>query len=102
MNKSLLKANILDLIKKHREDNPIYSGKLEEIFEVNGSNVRDIVRELRRDGFPIANSKSGYYYATCFKQIEDTINDLEARSRSLALTANKLKKSFNVQATLFE
>lgn len=102
MKNLLLKANILEIVKKHREDNPVYSLKLEELFNLSGSNVRDIVRELRREGFPIANSKSGYYYAESFEQIKGTVNDLEGRARSLIITANKLRKSFNIQPTLFE
>lgn len=102
MKNPLLKANILDIIKGHPESGPVYSEQLECMFQINGPALRDIIRELRRDGHPIANSHAGYYYARSFEQIKDTVDDLEGRARSLLTTANKLRKSFNIQPTLFD
>jgi len=104
LKKILLKANILERVKLHRQDSPVYSAELERLFDITGAEVRDSVRELRREGYPIANSSNGYYYADSFEQIRNTVEDLEGRASSMLKTASALRKTFNrnIQIPLFK
>ncbi len=88
------KNDILNSIKLRTSQNPILSSNLEFLYGINGCEVRDIIRELRREGEPIANSKHGYYYAKEFSEIEPTISDLENRALSMLETVKKLKLNF--------
>lgn len=94
MDKNLLKADILKIIACGSESAPVKSYKIEESLNVKGSKVRDFVREMRREGISIAETKSGYYIAKSFEQIEPTINDLEGRASSMLKTAAALRKTF--------
>jgi len=85
------------------ERNPIYSVELEKEFKISGAILRNIIRGFRRDGIPVANchtgyyyakSFKGYYYAKSFKEMESTITDLEKRAFSMLETVSKLKKNF--------
>jgi len=95
MKRAQLKYNILELLKSSSKDSPIYSKNIENLLSVSGPSVRDVIRELRRDGAPIAESSNGYYYARTFEQIKDTIYDLEGRAKSMLTTATALRKTFN-------
>ena len=98
-----LKLEILASIKLRTKENPVFSHHLETSYGLSGTEIRDIVRELRREGYPIANSKSGYYFANNYEEIEPTINDLESRAFSMLETVKKLKLNFSrpQQSTLF-
>ncbi|HCA41639.1 MAG TPA: hypothetical protein DEP28_00135 [Bacteroidetes bacterium] len=76
------------------ERNPIYSVELEKEFKISGAILRNIIRGFRRDGIPVANCHTGYYYAKSFKEMESTITDLEKRAFSMLETVSKLKKNF--------
>lgn len=102
MKNPLLKAKILEIIKAHSESGPVYSTEIESMLSINGPALRDTIRELRREGYPIANSHAGYYYADSFEQIKGTVDDLEGRAWSMIKTAVALKKTFNIQPTLFD
>jgi len=91
--KSLLKS----IMYSRRLENPIYSAEIEKRFNVNGSVVRDTIRELRREGFPIANSKKGYYLARDKDELADTIEDLKCRSMSMLVTIKALEQAFEVK-----
>ena len=75
---------------------PILSEVLERELDCTGSVIRDGVRALRRAGVPIASCSDGYFLAESFDEIEPTIEDLRARMKSLAITANMLAKAFEV------
>jgi len=97
-----LSDNILAKIKLCGKDNPIHSAVLGTMFNLKGDDVRDIVRDLRREGYPIASGKSGYFYARSLSELKDTIEDLEGRSNSMYKTANALKQIFKEpEQTLF-
>ncbi|HRE42312.1 MAG TPA: hypothetical protein PLG90_13380 [Ignavibacteria bacterium] len=87
-------SKILARIMERKEHNPVYSAELEKEFKISGSEIRKIIRAFRRDGIPVANSKTGYYYARNFKEIEPTIVDLEKRTLSMLSTISALKKNF--------
>lgn len=92
-------------LKLRTPECPIYSAELEAHFEITGSEVRDIIRSLRRDGHPIANSSKGYFYARTYTEIEPTILDLKSRSLSMLETIKKLELNFQtkkqIQQTIF-
>ena len=97
-----MKNQIEAVIRLHKKDNPIMSYHLEERFNLAGSEIRNIIRELRRQGKPIANCPSGYYWAETYREIEDTINDLEGRAFSMLETSKALKNTFKEnQLTIF-
>jgi hypothetical protein len=86
---------ILSSIKLHGKDNPIYSVQLEQHYNLRGAEVRNIIRDLRRSGEPIANSKDGYYYARDINELKETLEDLRGRATSMLNTASLMEKRFN-------
>lgn len=88
-----MKQRLLNIIKGYGPDSPVNSGKLEDMLGITGSAVRDLIRELRRDGEPVCNSKHGYYYGRDNKELISTINNLEARSVSMWNTAQAMRKN---------
>ena len=90
-------------ISLHDINNPVLSSNLEIDLHCSGSEIRDGVRSLRRDGVPVGACADGYFIAENFAEIEDTIEDLRKRMRSLAITANQLAHAFevNLQDDLF-
>ena len=89
-----MKNEILGLMQFHTKEDPVYSPEIEKKFEITGCQVRDNIRELRREGYPIANT-NGYFYATCWDEILPTIEDLHQRAMSLLVTEKALRKTFN-------
>ena len=86
--------HLLAKIRLHSKEYPIYSSVLENYFETTGPQIRDAIRQLRRAGYPIANSPKGYFYAKSYAEIEPTLNDLENRALSQLETISKLKSHF--------
>lgn len=95
--------NLKAVLSCHKITNPIMSCFLENQFDCQGSEIRREVKELRRSGIPVAACKDGYYMAQSYTEIEDTVDDLRSRAKSLSITANMLAKTFNVdlQGDLF-
>lgn len=89
-----LKEGLLVVLKLYTSCNPVLSSALEERFKSAGPQVRDAIRQLRREGHPIANCENGYYYARSFAEIEPTLNDLSSRAMSLLLTVKQMKENF--------
>lgn len=89
-----LQRGILAVVKLYTADNPVLSAHLEERFKAAGPQVRDAIRQLRRQGHPIANSENGYHYARTFTEIEPTLNDLESRAKSMLHTVSLMKENF--------
>jgi len=93
-----IKKEILEVIKKHTKENPVLSTKLDSMFSLKGSMLRDAVRELRRQGEPICittknhteTNLNGYYY--CLTDAIKTINNLESRSFSMLKTAKAMRE----------
>ena len=77
------------------KEQPIFSKQLEISFKLEGVQVRDIIRQLRREGKPIANSKKGYFYAQSYEEYEETIQDLYNRSMSMLETIKAMRNAFN-------
>lgn len=54
--------------------------------------IRSIVKELRDDGYPIANGKGGYYLATSVAALQATIDRYHQRAMSSLKTEAALRK----------
>lgn len=89
-----MKVEIEVTIRLHHATNPVYSVELEQRYGITGTEVRNIVRELRREGKPVANSKQGYYWADNIEELRPTIDDLESRAMSMHETVKALKGCF--------
>ena len=89
-----LKEGLLAVLKLYTARNPVLSSALEERFKAAGPQVRDVIRQLRREGHPIANCENGYYYARSFTEIEPTLNDLSSRAVSMLNTVRLMKENF--------
>tara|TARA_Y100000034_G_C6570908_1_gene247425 strand:+ start:98 stop:409 length:312 start_codon:yes stop_codon:yes gene_type:complete len=89
-----IKHHILATIMDYYIDKPIYSGQLEKIYDISGITVRNIVRQLRREGHPIASGSNGYYYARYKTELVSTINNLRSRANDLLKTANILEAAY--------
>jgi hypothetical protein len=89
-----LKRDILCTISLYQKENPVLSSTLESQYQASGPQVRDAIRELRREGHPLANSDNGYYYARLFSEIEPTLSDLESRALSMLSTVKLTKERF--------
>ena len=90
-----LKKDILDSLKLYHkgERSPIYSAEFERRFGIPGTKVRDIIRDLRRDGYPIGNCSKGYYYCQSRKELDALIDDLKGRALSMLKTVSMLEKN---------
>ena len=56
--------------------NAVHSKELEDMFELDGRNIRRKISALRQDGFPICSDESGYYYADNQEEINNTVGRL--------------------------
>ena len=98
----LISDNILARIRLRTKDNPILSKELEQDFNLIDTEIRDMIREFRRSGIPIASSKKGYFYARNYEELRATIEDLEGRCNSMKETLDKLKGIWKNEIMLFK
>lgn len=89
-----MKDEILAKIKLHGINNPIFSSILEEEFKITGSELREIIHNLRLSGEPIASNSLGYYYAKDYTEIIGTINMLASREAKIREVRLALEKVF--------
>ena len=73
--------DVLSIIKRGTPDNPVTRKQLASIFgEKQDRQVRDIIRQLIKDGNPIISSESspaGYYIAENWQQAQEYIANLQ-------------------------
>ncbi len=77
---------------------------LEREFGVTGGIIRNVVRDLRRQGIPIASGDKGYKLASNIDEILPTCENLRSRAISELFTVGKLERNFikpNSQDGLF-
>ena len=86
-----LMGDIYNEISKRSKYKPIVSKDLERCFDISGSEVRDIVRVLRRKGEPIVGSNTGYFLASGTGEIQELIADLVSRISSMSETVKAIK-----------
>ena len=87
----MLNDNELMVLSTIRGRESIYSAEIERQLAISGSVLRDIVKSLRRAGYPIVGGNSGYFLAKTRKQYEALLDDLQGRANSLAHTVRKLR-----------
>jgi Mn-dependent DtxR family transcriptional regulator len=82
-------------LQGHYKHNPVKSAELEAAFNMTGSQVRDLVRRLRRQGYWIASGSTGYWIARTRIEYEDSMRHLRSRAMSLLMTLRDMKISLN-------
>ena len=75
-------------------DNPIKSKVIEQKYNLSGEIVREIVRNARRNGVPIASDSNGYFYAASQKELKETLDQLRNRAKSILKTINALESVY--------
>lgn len=71
-------------------EKPIKSYIIEEKFHLNGAEVREIVRSLRRKGYPICSGSKGYWLGDR-EEIAHTIAQLRSRGTDMLETARAME-----------
>ena len=86
------------MIFLHKTNNPIRSKQIELDYNISGPQIREIVKELRREGYDICTTgeKGGYYVADEPKDVLEGIQDLEKRVSSMNKTIAMWKKNSKV------
>ena len=72
------------------EGKAVQSKGLEFRFQMSGRKIRDIVNELRCDGYPICSDENGYYYAANKKEVMRSISQLNSRIEKISEAKNGL------------
>lgn len=105
-----LELLVLSILKERGVSNPITSKELEKRTGLNGQQIRDVIRALRRGevdniSHPIANtlpkgrlcnnpSRKIYFYATKREDLLPTLLDLKSRCLSMYKSISRLEKNF--------
>ena len=72
------------------EEKAIHCKEIERKYKTNQNVIRYHIRMLRRDNVPICSSRKGYFYASSFSEIGETIDYLEKMKNGLTLTIDSL------------
>ena len=99
-----LSLAILAKIRLHKQGNPILSRNLQEEFQIDNGKVCEVVRMLRREGWPIASfggETPGYYFAESYGELEPTINNFKSLEADLRNTRLAMMKKFDMHEGLF-
>lgn len=89
-----------ELMLSHKgKDKAITSRSIEATLHCKGTDVRQMVNELRSKGIPICSCQKGYFYAESKEDIRETVAHLNSRMKSMmaakAGIMATLKKSGN-------
>ena len=55
------------------KEKAVPSTELEQLFSLNGRNLRRKINRLRQDGVPICSDRSGYYFAANQEEVNATV-----------------------------
>jgi hypothetical protein len=105
----MLRKSLLNMVDEfivymqfRKINSPVNSKEIETHFGLSGSEIRDVIRHLRRKGYPIANTKISeglttkiYFWASSWDEMKPTIYELENRRNDLSETISSLRKKFN-------
>jgi len=89
----MTKDLLLIAIKQRDSLNPITSKQLESNLYIEGPQIRDWVREMRREGVPIGSDRKGYYICKTPSELIHTLADLKSRSLSMLETISALQNT---------
>lgn len=101
-NEKELCRDVLGLISQRTNIHPILSKEIEASLGINGATVRDSVRALRRAGYPIIATESGYFMAASIKEVTILVKDftkrIESMRKTLSAITSKAAERFGQQA----
>ena len=83
---------VVHFLYEHVNREPVVSGRLERLFNVAGSEIREIVRFARRKGHPIVSGGRGYSIEPDYEKLLDGIQHLRERAISQLVTIRKMKQ----------
>lgn len=75
------------------QENAVTSKELERLFDLKGSEIRQIINTLRCQGNPICSDSTGYYYAETEMEVRYSISHLNSRAMKIIKARNGLIRS---------
>lgn len=91
------------ILYKREKEHAIVARDIRKIVDIPPVAIRIHIKELRRQGCPIASGGSGYWWAESKEDLKSTIRHLRSRAIDELVTARELRKCFNDnQLTMFE
>ena len=99
----MVQAGLVSLLAGRSSANPITSKEIERALGLPGSQIRDMVRELRREGQLIGSAsdrhgrKGGYYIIETREEYDDTRQHLVNRLTSLSNTLKRMDAAADVK-----
>ena len=89
---------ICEYLKKHHtgKAKAVYSRELQQLFCIDGRNLRRKISNLRKEGIPICSDATGYYYADNQKEINDTV----CRMNELVTTISNARTGLLIASVL--
>ena len=77
------------------ENNAVNAEQLTTITGLNARDLRKVVETLRRDGYVIISSDSGYYYPETVEEVKKYIGKESKRARSIFFTLRSARELLN-------
>lgn len=71
----------------------VYSHELEQLFAIDGRNLRRKISAMRLDGYPICSGDTGYYFADNQAEINATVGRLNELLTKVSNSRNGLLRS---------
>ena len=68
--------------------NAMKSGEITGITGIEDREIREIVRELRKEGHPIGSGAKGFWWITDSGELKQTINNLKSRAFDMLRTVS--------------
>ena len=85
---------IADYLSGTDADHTVYSKDIEFHFNIKPELLREYIRQLRRNGFPICSGRKGYWMGS-LAEVEDTAESLVRKAKSLYKTAKEMRNYSN-------
>ena len=104
------KQNVLSLLKGTNKEKPISLTKLSALVHIDSRVVKEIVRQLRLEGFPVGGSTYiGYHYAHTISDLDGIIASIKASMitrqktiKALEMTRLRMTKDSQMESLLDE
>lgn len=88
------KKELLKYLKNHKgKKNAVYSKEIEYHYGIPGAEVRQMVNELRSEGYPICSGTRGYWIAEDTADLMATMLHLVRRKQGLDKAIEGLRKA---------
>lgn len=80
------------LQENHTEElNAVGARELSTLFNITQRGLRTLVTELRKEGYPVCSSNSGYWYSEDEEDIRKTVARMEAQMEKMEQAVTGLK-----------